>query len=347
MRLTKFLSDPRPWLRRANTGTAAVLVPAIAGILGLLVACQILESAGGRESAGGQGYLVPQWLFNILLVVVTTGLSVIFAFRVSRQWPTEANLTVTFGMLTTVILTWVTQQCNATSGVVAGIAIGGLVIIAIAVARALTGGLKSAANQLIAETQSVPWSMRGLLAALRIAVAIFMGFMVWAAFTDDLVSSDTRPLVLVFAGAGITAVASISSKISFKNLMAFVGMVILLVGSYMQIDQAVDSASSIIVAAAILAFIMFMSIAFRTNRIVPILTVPIAATFTVMYLAILITAIPTIFIASGCGVSEVWLTKTVYLSVIVSIAFGGATGVVVAVLLIRDSVGNSSRSSRR
>ena len=159
-----------------------------------------------------------------------------------------------------------------------------------------------------------------------------MGFLVLAAFLHDDLSA-ARPLLLLFAGVGVTAAGSISSELNFKNLAAFAGAAISLTGSYMQINQAIEAAY-ILAAVAVLAFGPFVVFAFRAHRLVPIVTLPIIAALAVMSVITVAGVLPVILIGQGCCIGEEsWITAAGVLGV-VAIAFGIAAGFIVALLLL-------------
>jgi len=254
------------------------------------------------------------------------------AFRAARQWPAAANLAALFGVATTVILTVVIPVCDAPSAIAAGSAAVGIVMATPTAARFVSGEAQSRAERLADEAQKVPWDFPGLVRALQIAMLMFMGFLVLVAFTETL-ETMVRALLLVFAGVGLTATASLKPEISLRNAMTFAGLVISLIGSYLQIDHIFD-VGYIIAAVGVVVFVPFTIFAFHSNRIVPIVTVPIAAAFLVMSFITLIIALPAIFIVSGCRVGEEPVVTTFGFLGIVVIASGIATFVILMALLV-------------
>ena len=165
------------------------------------------------------------------------------AYRKARKHPTIANGSTVAGIAITAALSWLTQQCSLTGGVVSGLTAAGTIIVVATVVRFLTGRTKWGATK--PQPNEEPGEgAEGLIPVMRIGMAIFMGFVVLIAVSYEELASPARPLLLVFAGIGITAAAAISSEHSLKNYMAIAGMVVSLVGAYIQIDQAIASAGN-------------------------------------------------------------------------------------------------------
>lgn len=200
------------------------------------------------------------------------------------------------------------------------------------VAKFVVGEVALAADRFAEETQIAPWGFPGLVRAFQIAMFMFMGFLVPVAFTDRELDPMVRPLLLLFAGVGLTATSSIKPEISLRNSMAFAGLIVSIMGSYMQIDQVFD-VGYIMAAVGVIVLVPFAIVAFRTHGVVPTLTVPVVTAFAVMSLVTFIIALPAIFIVSGCGVGgESLLTTLGYLGIVV-VAFGIAAGVVSILLM--------------
>ena len=321
------------WYRRKSAGIAPMLAPLLAGLIGLLFVYYVQEWDSGRALPSQWGDFVPtSWAHVFWMLAMAGGLGFL-AFRAARKWPTATNSAAVLGTLTTVYLTGVTRTCDPPSGIVAGIVVAAITMAAPAVAKFVAGEAILAAERIVDEAQKAPRDFSGLVDALQIAMSMFMGFLVLVAFTHDLEVPAVRPLLLVFAGVGMTATASIKPELSPRNLIPIVGLVISVVGSYMQVDQVVD-VDYIMAAVGVIVFVPFMLVAFRTHRLVPVLTVPVAATFVVMSLITLLAAMPAIIIGSGCGVGGEPLLTTAVLLGIVAIALGIATGVILLVMLL-------------
>ena len=317
-----------------NAVAAPVLLPLLSGVVGLLFVYYALEWDSGKSLPSGWADLVPGSLANgVVIAAVGAGLGFL-AFRAAREWPTTANTGALLGVLTTTVLAGLTRECDPPSGIVAGSAVVGVIIIGRAtVAKVMAGEVGLTTERVVDETQSVTWNFSGLVFALQIAMLMFMGFLVAVAFTDDELPREVRPLLLVFAGVGITGAAAVKAELSLKNLMAFAGLVISVVGSYMQVYQVVD-VGYVLMAVGVIVFIPFMIIGFHTHRAVPILTLPVVAALIVMSLVTLTTVLPAYFIGSGCGIGEESLLTAAGLIVIVALACGAATWCIVTVLLL-------------
>ena len=192
-------------------------------------------------------------------------------------------------------------------------------------AKVMAGEVGLATERVVDDTQSVTWNFSGLVFALQIAMSMFMGFLLAVAFASDELPTEVRPLLLVLAGVGLTGAAAVKAELSLKNLMAFAGMVISVVGSYMQVNQVVD-VGYVMAAVGVVVLVPFVIVAFRTHRLVPIATLPVVAALIVMSLATLTTVLPAIFIGSGCGIGEESLLTTTVFVGIVAVACGVATG---------------------
>lgn len=317
-----------------NTVLAPVLLPLLAGIVGLLFVYYALEWDSGNALPSGWAGLVPTSPANgVVTAAVGAGLAFL-AFRAAREWPTTANVGALLGVLTTTILAGLTRECDPPSGIVTGSAVVGVIIIGRAtVAKVMAGEVGLTTERVVDETQSVTWDFSGLVFALQIAMLMFMGFLVAIALTDDELPREVRPLLLVFAGVGITGAAAVKAELSLKNLMAFADLVISVVGSYMQVDQAVD-VSYVLMAVGVIVLTPFMIIGFHTHRAVPILTLPLVAAFIVMGLVTLTTVLPAFLIGSGCGIGKESLLTAAGLLGIVALACGAATWCIVTVLLL-------------
>ena len=320
------------WYRQISIRTALVLAPLLAGLLGLLFVCYVLKWDSGRALPFWWSYFVPSSWLHLFWMLAVPGVPVFLMFRAARKWPTAANSAAFLGVLTTAILVVVMRVCDVLSGIVAGTAVLGIVIAMPTLAKFVAGKASLIVDRFVDETERVPLSFSGVVAALQIAMSVFMGFLVLVAFTHEF-DPAVRPLLLVFAGVGMTATASIKSELSVRNLMAFAGLVVSVMGSYMQIDQVFD-VGVIMVAVGVLTFFLFMFVAFDTNRVVPIVTVPIAAAVLVMSLMTLAVVMPAIFIGYGCGVGEEPFITTVELICIVVIASGIATWVILTLMLL-------------
>ena len=342
MRRHKLIKIGRKRLKQANTYTAMVLPPAVAGIVVLLLVYHGLGWEDGHEPpAGWVGYIPKSPIQGLFMVLMTAGTGFI-AFQEARRHPTTANASTAIGIATTVTLSWATQQCNLTGSFVAGVTAAGTIIIVTTVVRALTGRTKWDMN-ILRPIEEPREGKEGLISAMQIGVAIYMGFVILIAVWYDELALPARPLLLIFAGVGLTAAATISSEHSLKNYMAIAGMIVSLVGAYIQIDQAIAASSNngvsardVMLAGIILAFVPFTVFAYPKHKIVRILTVPVLAAVIVLCLVTFATAIPAFLIASGCNAGDNLKTIVVVVIGMIAIAAGVATLLIVALALIFD-----------
>ena len=332
-----------------NFRIAQAQFPLVAAILGLLFTYYPLEwNSGGAYPSGWGGFVPTSLAHGLVMAAIAAGLGIL-AFRAASVWPITANVSVLLAALTTTYLSWATRLCDPASGVAAGAAVVCVVITSrIAVAQLAPGRLLSASDQLADRLQSVPVNFPALVFAFRILVSIFMGFLVVVAVGFDGVPPEVRPLLFVFAGVGLTSAASLKAELTLRNLMAFAGMVVSVVGSYMQMDRVVD-VDDILAAVGVIGFVLFALIAFRTHRIVPVLTVPFLAAWVAMSLIALMGMVPVIFISPGCGISDKTLLTSSSLLGIVAISYGIATWCIVTVIVLvgrkRDQAQDASTST--
>ena len=301
-------------LQRINTCTAMVLPPAVAGITVLLL---MSYGVGGEvvqipSPIGWTGY-IPKLPTDELLAALTVLMAVgatFVTYQKASKYSTIANGSTVTGIAIPVVLSWATPLCNQTGGIVAGLTAAGTIVIVATVVGVLTGRIKWGMNLLqpIGEPRE---GREGLIWVMHIGMAIFMGFVILIAVSYEELSPPARPLLLVFAGIGLTAAAAITSENSFKNYMAIAGMIASLVGAYMQIDQAIAatgrgdvSALDIMFAVIILGFAPFTIFASPQHRLVRNLTVPLLAAAIVAFLNAFAIVIPAILIASGCNAGD-------------------------------------------
>ena len=328
-------------LKQVNVYIAMVLPPATAGVIALLIVYYGVEWEVGRKLPTGWGSYTPTSLINGLLMAFMLVGTAYVTYQGAQEHPTLANCSTTAGMATTATLSWATQQCNWVGGIVAGLtAAGAIIIVATAVRALMTGSIKR--NMTPLRTRKEPWGgTEGIISAMQIGVAIYMGIVVLIALSHDHISPSARPLLLVFAGVGMMAAATVSSEHTPKNCMAIAGMIISLVGSYIQIDQAIAaadessiSASEIMLVTVILAFAPFTIFASPKHWMVRILAVPILAAAIAFLIVIFVTMIPAIVISQECSTSDNTLTQVLAIISITAIAAGVAAFSIVLLALI-------------
>lgn len=146
-------------LCQANTVLAPVLLPLLAGVVGLLFVYYALEWDSGKSLSSGWSDLIPASpAHGVVIGAVGAGLGFL-AFRAAREWPTTANMGALLGMLTTTILAGLTRECDPPSGIVAGSAVVGVFIIGRAtVAKVMAGEVGLTTERIVDETQSVTWN---------------------------------------------------------------------------------------------------------------------------------------------------------------------------------------------
>ena len=335
--------------KRINACTAMVLPPTVAAIMVLLLMAYGLE----REvvhvpSTTGWTDYIPKLptdeLLAVIMVLMAAGAAFV-TFRKASKHPTIANVSTVTGIAFPVVLSWATQLCNPTGGVVAGLTAAGSIIIVATVIGVVTGNIQLGTNilQPIGEPRvGEPREGReGLIWVMHIGMAIFMGFVILIAVSYDELPLQARSLLLVFAGVGLTAAAAITSENSFKNYMAIAGMIASLVGAYIQIDHAIAtvgeggvSALDIIFAVTILGFAPFTVFASPRHRIVRNLTVPLLAGATATFLIAFATVIPAILIASGCNAGDNLQLIMLVAVVTTAIAVGVATFLIATLVLM-------------
>ena len=330
-------------LIRTNGYAAMTLPPAAAGIMVLL----LMSYGVGREvvqvpSTGLIGY-IPKLPTDELIAGPTVLLAIgaaVITYRKASKHPTIANGATIAGIAAPILLNWVTQLCNPTGGIVAGLTAAGTIVIVATVVGVLTG--RTTWGMSLPQPIGEPREGReGLIWVMHIGMAIFMGFVILIAVAYQELASPARPLLLVFAGVGLTAAATITSEHSFKNYMAIAGMIASLVGAYIQIDQAIVatgesavSAPDILLAVIILGFAPFTIFASPQNRCVRILTVPLLAAAVSVFLITFTTVIPAILIASGCNAGANLQFMVLAVVGIIAIAAGVATFLITTILLM-------------
>lgn len=223
----------------------------------------------------------------------------------------------------------------------AGLTAAGTIVILAAVAGYVAGRTEPGitGQQPFEEPQG---GKEGLICAMRVGMAIFMGLVALISVLPYLeLSSSARPLLLAIAGIGLTSAASVSSKHSLKNYMAIGGMIASLVGAYVQLDQAITatgngdiSAWDVFVAVSILWFTPFTILAALSHRVLRMFFAPALAAIVVVFITILVTVIPAILIVSGCNVGGSLQYAVAGVVSTIAVAAGVATFVIATLVLI-------------
>ncbi len=298
-------------LKQVNVYTAVVLPPAVAGGIALLAVYYGVEWEGGRKLPTEWSSYTPKSLTSGLLMTFMLVGTAFVTYQQTRKHPTLANGSTATGIATTGTLSGAMQQCNWFGGIAVGLTAAGTIIIVATVLKALMNGSIKRNMAILRQVKEPQQGTEGIVSAMQIGMAIYMGIVVLIALLHEDVSSSARPLLLVFAGVGMMAAATVSSEHTLKNYMAIAGMIVSLVGSYIQIDLAIAaadesgaSASDIMFVAVILAFAPFTVFASQKHQLVRTLTVPVLAAVIVFLIAISITMIPAIVTSQGCNVSD-------------------------------------------
>ena len=331
-------------LTQFNAYTAKVFPPIVAGLLFLIFVYLGVERQGGYESLSGWSGFIPRWLtYGILVVFLAIAVATIayFTYQIASKHPIVANGSTAIGIAITASLSWATQQCNWPGGVFAGLTAAGTIVIVATVVGYVTGRIEPG----MTEQQPIEKPLEGkegLVSAMRIGVAIFMGLLALIAVSFEDLSSPARSLLLVFAGVGLTSAAAVTTEHSLKNYMVIAGMITSLVGGYIQLDQAITatgnesvSALDIIVAVSILTFAPFTFLAAQRHNMLRILFVPALAAIVVLFIMILVTVIPAMIIISGCNAGDGLQVMVVVVVSAVAIAAGVATFAIATLVLIR------------
>lgn len=332
-------------LEHVNIYIAMVLPPAAAGVIVLLIVYYGVEWEVGRRPPTGWSSYTPTSLISGLLMVLMLGGTTLVTYQGARKHPTLANSSTAAGIATTTTLSWATQQCNWIGGIVAGLTAAGTIIVVATVVRALMTGSVEQGVTALRQTEEPRTGTEGIISAMQIGMAISMGIVVLIALLHDHISSSARPLLLVFAGVGMMAAATVSSEATLKNCMVIAGMIISLAGSYIQIDQVIaaadessSSASEIMLLTVISAFVPFTIFASQKHWIVRVVTVPMLAAVIVFSIVIFVTMIPALFIFQECNTGDNALIPVLAVISIIAGFFGVAAFCFVLLALVLGKV---------
>ena len=148
---------------------------------------------------------------------------------------------------------------------------------------------------------SASWGWSGVVAAMRLGLMVYMGFLVILALYGEIVPKEKLPLVLLFAGVGFSSAGSISGGRSLKACASFAGMVVSLVGSYMQVQQELVDAWHLMVAVGLVSLGLFIGLSYDTHPVVVIFGRVLLA-FLILLLVLFLGAILlVIVVASRCS----------------------------------------------
>lgn len=340
MKRHKLVKACRKGLKQVNVYTAAVLPPVAAGVIALLFVLYGLEWEVGRKLPTEWSSYTPTSLTTALLMVLALGSTAFVTYQGSQGHPTLANGSTVAGIATTAILSWAVQQCNWIGSAAAGVTAAGTIVVIATVVRTVTSGSIERNVTKLRSAEEPRGGTGGIISAMQIGMAIHMGIIVMIALLHDYISPSARPLLLVFAGVGMMAAATVSSEYTPKNYMAIAGMIISLIGSYIQIDQAIVaaggnsiSASEILLATVILAFAPFTILASPKHWIVKTVTMPVLVAV-IVFLVVLVTMIPAILIFQGCKTDATAQIQVLAIIGIIAIVAGIAAFFLVLLALI-------------
>ena len=216
-----------------------------------------------------------------------------------------ANAAAVAGAATTATLTWATQWCDPTGGIVVGLTIAGVIVAAAVCFEALK-------RRRVWKTLDDWWSNSvskqtniGTVQFAQISIAIYMGSVALIAIMGG-VPGESRWDVLTFAGIGITAASAISEKRNLKNFLALVGVGIALWGSYIEMDRALAmgggevNAATVMLVAGMIIYVPFTALALRGRHMVGILIAPMPVAGLATCITLVVTGVPAVLITVGC-----------------------------------------------
>lgn len=210
----------RKLLKQVNVYTAVVLPPAVAGVIALLVVLYAVEWEAGRKLPTGWSSYTPMSPTTGLLMAFTLGGTALVTYQAARKHPTLANGSTAAGIATAATLSWATQQCNWIGSIAAGVTAACTIVAMATVVRVLTTGSIRRSMTILRPMEVRREGIEGLLSAVQIGVALYMSIIVLIALLQEDLSPSARPLLIVFAGVGMMATATVSSEHTLKNYMA-------------------------------------------------------------------------------------------------------------------------------
>ena len=252
--MTERLLILRQWAKEYGPA----ILPVLATIaVTLPVAFYAADQVSGQPAPTGWvkyiswSWYTPEWLARGFLVVLITGSPAFIACCTEAKYRIGANAAAVAGVATTATLTWATQWCDRTGGIVVGLTIAGVIIAAAVCFRALEGrGVRKALDDWWSNSVSKQTSI-GTVQFAQISMAIYMGSVALIAIMGG-VPGESRWDVLTFAGIGITAASVISDLRNLKNFLALVGVGIALWGSYIEMNRALAMSGGEVNAATVM-----------------------------------------------------------------------------------------------
>ena len=309
----------RQWAREYGPA----ILPVLATIaVTLPMACYAADQVGGQPAPTGWVRYIswsryaPEWLTRGFLVVLITGSLAFIACWTAVKYKIGANLAAVAGFVTTATLTWATQWCDQTGGIVVGLTIAGVIVAAAVCFEALKEkgvwkallegrGVWRALDDWWSNSVSKQTSI-GTVQFAQISIAIYMGSVALIAMMGG-VPGESRWDVLTFAGIGITAASALSEKRNLKNFLALVGVGIALWGSYIEMDRTLAmgggevNAATVMLAAGIVIYVPLTALALRGRHMVRILIAPMPVAGLATCMTLVVTGVPAVLITVGCG----------------------------------------------
>ena len=242
-------------------------------------------------------------MFVAVLALISGGL----AHLVARRWPHWFNAFAVAGVSTTLALSLGFGTCEPLGGLFAGTVVVAMLFVML-LAREVRAGslelpLERPLRSLVLDSSSAGWSWSGFVAALRCGLVLYMVLLLLLTFHSDIVPLKAVPLVLVFAGVGFSSASSISDEWDIRAFASLAGMVVSLVGSYMQVDDELVDAWHLMVAVFLVFLGPFVGLFSHVHSSVELLgkAVLVIAFLIVFFVAI---SLPFLLILGHCGLDS-------------------------------------------
>ena len=346
MNVRDHLCIGRRLLQSATIFVGAVLPTMTVGIVALLVMRYAMERGAGLDLPHGWRDFIPEsWDTGaVIAIAVVTAAS--FAFVMCRKHPTAANVAEAVGIAAALVVTYATQWCDSVGGVTAGLTAAGITVALATVVNSQAGKLRrniaTDSGGLIAQTNTKPdEAYIGVVPSVQIALALIMALVAYLAITDEDLSGS-RTKLLAFAGIGITAASSISSKLNLKTTLAAAAAVISVIGAYIEVDQALIESNSevgistMLIAAGIVTGVLIMGLAFLSHITVRIFIAPLLAGVVAASIASVAALIPAVFISAGCNLPATWGAASILVAIVAGLIVGFGTLVGTAAIAIHS-----------
>ena len=334
------------------------ILPVLATIaVALPAAYYAADQVGGQPAPTGWVKYIswsryaPEWLTRGFLVVLITGSLAFIACWTAVKYKIGANVAAVAGFVTTATLTWATQWCDPTGGIVVGLTIAGVIVAAAVcfepperrgVGKALLEGrgvwktLDDWWSNSVSKQTSI-----GTVQFAQISMAIYMGSVALIAIMGG-VPGESRWDVLTFAGIGITAASVISDQRNPKNCLALVGVGIALWGSYIEMDRTLAmsggdvNAATVMLVAGIVIYVPLTALALRGHHMVRVLIAPTPVAGLATCITLVVTGVPAVLITVGCGTGAVPTGVLIGGAGLISVVVGSLVFCLVTALAFRS-----------